>query len=198
MANNYADRTHCSLGHEFTKENTLFRADKGRRCKTCRRASQARTRARRLADPIKRAAYQERDRLLKAKLRAIQRGEDDLAHKNDEKKTAAWNLLAVRQEAMPDWTEFKAELDERRTPCYRKPADFSDFNDPRYPDDPLEQQGNPFPSAQEAEEMCEECPLRIQALCLRFALKQREDFGVYGGKRIVGGKVYGEKGSNYA
>lgn len=119
-----------------------------------------------------------------------------LAHKNDDKKTAPWNLLKPRQEAMPTWLEFQDRLDEGRTPCFENPERFSDFNDPRYPEDRLEQGGNPFPTAQEAEALCEECPLLN--ICLEFALKQREDFGVYGGKRIVGGRVYGEKGSAYA
>lgn len=124
------------------------------------------------------------------------KGALDLGHKNDEKKTAPWNLLKPRDEAMPTWLEFQERLDQLRTPCFKRPGEFSDFNDPRYPDDPLEQLGKPFPSAQEAEELCEPCPLRN--ICLQFALRQREDLGVYGGKRIVGGRVYGEKGSAYA
>lgn len=34
----YGRRTHCELGHEFTRENTYWRPD-GRRCRQCRRVS---------------------------------------------------------------------------------------------------------------------------------------------------------------
>ncbi|WP_396897297.1 NUMOD4 motif-containing HNH endonuclease [Mycolicibacterium fortuitum] len=35
LGNQWARRTHCSKGHEFTTENTLSRSDGGRRCRTC-------------------------------------------------------------------------------------------------------------------------------------------------------------------
>lgn len=38
---NNARKTHCKNGHEFSPENTVERADGGRRCLTCKRASSA-------------------------------------------------------------------------------------------------------------------------------------------------------------
>lgn len=37
LGNQYARRTHCNNGHEFTPENTAIRSDGGRRCRECRR-----------------------------------------------------------------------------------------------------------------------------------------------------------------
>lgn len=162
-------------------------------CKECKRQREAKRRL----DPVKRAWIRDRDRLQKRKLRALQRGEDELVHKNDAKKTAPWNLLAPRPEARPTWEQFQKEMDNLRTPCFERPEDFSDFNDPRYADDPLEQLGKPFPSTGRAAELCGECPLA--ELCLEFAVKQKEDFGIYGGKRLVGGRIYtGGSGRNGA
>ena len=41
--------THCQRGHKFSAENTYYRPGSGRTCRTCRRASIARFRARRKA-----------------------------------------------------------------------------------------------------------------------------------------------------
>ncbi len=47
VAQQYAERTHCDNGHEFTVDNVYVRADSGRRCKKCTRKRE-RERKRRL------------------------------------------------------------------------------------------------------------------------------------------------------
>lgn len=45
-------RTHCVHGHEYTPENTAYKTDGARRCRTCLREQERR----RMADPDKREA----------------------------------------------------------------------------------------------------------------------------------------------
>lgn len=184
MANSYGDRTHCNHGHEFTPENTRWRSDRsGRICKTCKREREARRREVLNRDPEYRAARRLSDRLAKRKSRGTLEA-DDVA-KYDDKKTAVQRVLGVRPEAAEVWAAMNAYLDDHRTPCKDRPDEFIDYDDPRYPE---EQTGRPFPSTSQAEALCSDC--KIRTLCLEFGLKNREDFGVYGGKRLVNGRIY--------
>lgn len=49
MAAQYARRTHCNLGHEFTVENTRIKKNGARQCRICRRAARKVERLRRKA-----------------------------------------------------------------------------------------------------------------------------------------------------
>lgn len=190
MSNGYGDRTHCNYGHEYNKENTQYRKDGGRICRTCKLAKQAAARQRkreRIAkDPYYAEQVRERDRLSKQR----QRAGDDLGHKNDEKRSAPHNALGIKPEAVDAWLKSGKLFEQMRTPCHNEPDKFIEYADPRHPDDPEEQAKTPFPSTAEAEAACEGCPLVQSGVCLEYALKQKEDFGIWGGKRIVGGRVY--------
>lgn len=106
----------------------------------------------------------------------------------DDKKTAVQKVLGIRDEAKPAWEEMSKVFDATRTPCFERPEDFFDYDDPRYPE---EASGKPFPTTGQAQDLCSGCPLTGErGLCLTFAMKNKEDFGVWGGRRIVGGRVY--------
>jgi hypothetical protein len=105
--------------------------------------------------------------------------------KYDDKKTAVQKVLGVRKEAAPAWERMGEYMESHRTPCFERPEDFIDYDDPRYPE---EATGRPLPSAFEARLLCAGCPLL--EMCDEFAARNREDFGIWGGKRYVGGKVY--------
>lgn len=162
----------CKNGHLVTEETLYIREGRADECRVCRRASYLRYLDK--TNPDRRARLQPE-------------GEVDM-HKNDEKRSAPHNVLGVKQAAMEPWSKMSRYMEELRTQCFIRPDDYIDFADPRYPDDPEEQAGNPFPSTQQAEMLCDECP--IAKMCLEYALAQKEDFGVWGGKRIVGGRVY--------
>lgn len=184
MSNGYEDRTHCKNGHEYNEENTRYAKDR-RVCRACKREQKARRRK----DPKAGAQLREYDRLWRrrARQRARLSGLEDKRNvaKYDEKKTAVQRVLGIKPEAMPAHEAMSEWFESNRSPCFEKPELYSDYDDPRYPE---EQTGRPFPSTSQAEALCSECPIR--ALCLEFGLKNKEDFGIYGGKRLVGGRVY--------
>lgn len=110
--------------------------------------------------------------------------------KYDDKKTAVQRLLAPKADAMPTWTQMWEYMDANRTPCFERPEDFIDYDDPRYPEEAV---GRPIPSAFEARQLCKtvdgsDCPLL--ELCGKFAAQNKEAAGVWGGKRYLDGKVY--------
>jgi hypothetical protein len=186
MANNYGDRTHCANNHEFTPENTRWRKDGGRVCRACKRERESARRAKLNSDPAYRAARQLSDRLSKRRARGTLE-DADLA-KYDDKKTAVQRVLGIKPEAMPAHEAMSEWFESNRSPCFEQPELYSDYDDPRYPE---EQTGRPFPSTSQAEALCSDCPLRgDKGLCLEFALKNKEDFGIWGGKRIVAGRIY--------
>lgn len=167
-------QTACKNGHPVTEETLYIRDGRADECRVCRRASYLRYLDK--TNPGRRARLQPE-------------GEVDM-HKNDEKRSAPHNVLGIKQAAAPSWRAMSERMEELRTPCFVRPDDFIDFADPRYPDNPEEQEGKPLPSKYQAEALCAECPIR--ELCLEYALAQKEDFGVWGGKVIVGGRVYRE------
>lgn len=99
-------------------------------------------------------------------------------------KNAPWNLHKTKPEAREVWQQFQLALDQTRTPCFQKPELYTDYDDPRFPEDAT---GNAMPSAADAAERCRPCPLL--ALCAEFAHKERPDWGTYGGERWSGGKI---------
>jgi len=105
--------------------------------------------------------------------------------KYDDKKTAVQRVLGIKPDAMPAHEAMSEWFESTRSPCFNNPEDYIEVDDPRYPE---EQTGRPFPSTSQAEALCSECPIRT--LCLEFGLKNKEDFGIYGGKRLVGGRIY--------
>lgn len=183
MANNYGDRTHCANNHEFTPENTRWRKDGGRVCKACKREREKARKAKLNSDPVYRAARQLSDRLSKRRARGTLE-DGDLA-RYDDKKTAVQRVLGIKPEAMPAHEAMSEWFDSNRSPCFEQPELYSDYDDPRYPEDAI---GVPMPSTGQAEALCADCPLKT--LCLEFALKNREDSGIWGGKRIVAGRIY--------
>ena len=185
--------THCTRGHEKTAENWI-KSGKQYRCVPCRKQMQKKYYSTERGRQVNRDKERRR-RALVAKERTarllLSQQEGDVAHKNDEKRTAPHNALGIKQEAIESWTQMGEILETLRTPCYQNRDKFTEYADPRYPDDPLEQEGRaPFPSTGEAEEWCTGCPLLQSGVCLSYALTQKEDFGVWGGKRIVNGRVY--------
>jgi hypothetical protein len=44
--NRNAEKTHCPLGHEYTKENTYLRPDRRRKCRHCHREQEKRRKGR--------------------------------------------------------------------------------------------------------------------------------------------------------
>lgn len=186
MANNYGDRTHCANNHEFTPENTRWRKDGGRVCRACKREREKARKAKLNSDPVYRAARQLSDRLSKRRARGTLE-DGDLA-KYDDKKTAVQRVLGIKPEAMPAHEAMSEWFESNRSPCFEKPELYSDYDDPRYPE---EASGKPFPTTGQAQDLCSGCPLTGErGLCLTFAVKNKEDFGVWGGRRIVGGRVY--------
>jgi hypothetical protein len=192
MANHYGDRTHCANNHEFTPENTRWRKDGGRVCRQCKREREAKRKARLDADPEYRARRLLSDRLSKRRARgsALAEEGDELVAKYDDKKTAVQKMLAPKPEAMPSWSRMWEYMDEHRTPCFERPEDFIDYDDPRYPE---EATGRPMPTAFEARLLCttsDGAPCPLLELCGKFAAQNKEEAGVWGGKRYLGGKVY--------
>lgn len=180
MSNGYEDRTHCKNGHEYNEENTRY-TKAGRVCRVCKREQKARDRR----DPEAGARLREYDRLWRQSARGNGlEGKRDVA-KYDDKKTAVQRVLGIKPEAMSAHEAMSEWFESNRSPCFNNPEDYIEFDDPRYPD---EQTGRPFPSTSQAEALCSECPIRT--LCLEFGLKNKEDFGIYGGKRLVGGRIY--------
>lgn len=188
----------CKYGHTITGANVAVRPIRGRtviRCATCLantakrysstehgKAANAKKERKRRRSPGFREKHNEYVRLYRANKQALEEG--DVA-KYDDKKTAPHNLLKPRDSAMPIWLEFQAELDKQRTPCFERPGDYMDFDDPEFPE---EATGKPLPTAQEAAELCAPCPLKF--LCAEFGKTQREDWGIWGGLRMTRGKVY--------
>lgn len=183
MSNGYEDRTHCKNGHEYNDENTRH-TKTGRVCRVCKRERKAKDRR----DPEVGARRREYDRLWRqsARLSGLEDKRD--VAKYDDKKTAVQRILGIKPEAMPAHEAMSEWFESNRSPCFEQPELYSDYDDPRYPE---EQTGRPFPSTSQAEALCSDCPLRgDKGLCLEFALKNKEDFGVWGGKRIVAGRIY--------
>lgn len=174
--------THCTKGHPKTPENWK-RDARQYRCVPC---------LKRVTDAYRKTEWgREKARLREARARKVRAEERDrlaAVHKNDEKRSAPHNTLGVRDAAAEGWAQLNEGMDRMRTPCFTNRDQFIEFADPRYPNDPEEQAGSPFPSTGEAEAMCAGCPLA--KICLEYALAQKEDFGVWGGKRIVNGRVY--------
>jgi hypothetical protein len=154
-------------------------------CRQCKREREAKRKALLDADPVYRAQRLLSDRLSKRRARGTLSTEGDGVAKYDDKKTAVHKVLAPRKEAMPTWERMWEYMEAHRTPCFERPEDFIDYNDPRYPE---EATGRPLPSAFEARLLCAGCPLL--EMCGEFAGRNKEDFGIWGGKRYVGGKVY--------
>ena len=84
---------------------------------------------------------------------------------------------------MPAWTRFQERMAEERTACYKNPELFTDYDDPRYPD---ENTGRPMPTRSQARRMCEDCPLFAE--CDDYRKAQNEDWGTWAGVVMVGGK----------
>lgn len=178
MSNGYEDRTHCKNGHEYNEENTRYAKDR-RVCRVCKREQKARDRR----DPEVGARRREYDRLWRQSVRGNGlEGNRDVA-RYDDKKTAVQRILAPKPEAMPTWERMWEHMDANRTPCFERPEDFIDYDDPRYPD---EATGRPMPTAFEARQMCAPCPLL--ELCGKFAAQNKEAAGVWGGMRFIDGK----------
>lgn len=192
----------CKFGHEIVGDNVVIRKIQGMervRCAKCQaeiarryqssekgRRAMSRKEARRRQSPGFREKHNEYVRLYRARKRAKAAPEgDDLVAKYDDKKTAVHKVLGVRPEAAKSWEKLNKFFDENRTACFESPDKFSDFDDPRYPEEGV---GRKFPTAFEARILCSGCP--VLELCGKFAAQNKEDFGVWGGKRYVGGKVY--------
>lgn len=180
----------CSHGHPFTEANTRLNKI-GRACRTCERVRESMRRKRVASNPQARAKRQEYDRLRGQERRYLE-ADGDLAHKNDEKKTAPWNALKPKEAAMPAWNNFQDAMAEQRTACYLEPEKFMDWADPEgVEDDPEELNRSPIPSRNQALAMCADCPLFD--LCKEYQSKQKETHGVWHGVRYVNGKNWDEQ-----
>jgi len=148
-----------------------------------------------MSNESKRESYREKNRLYMRKLRAVERGDVEALKKYDDKATTPHNLLGIKPAAEALWTQFNDYLDHNRTPCKDRPELYSDYDDPRYPD---EATGVPMPTTGQAEALCAECPLTGKGgICLKYALAQKEDSGIWGGHRVVAGRIYqGGSGRN--
>lgn len=193
----------CKFGHSITGENVAHRKYRGKevvRCARCladtakrynstekgRKANAEKQRKRQRTPEYNewRRQYVRLYRARKAEEIAAPLTEADVA-KYDDKKTAVQRILGIKPEAMPAHEAMSEWFDSNRSPCFEQPELYSDYDDPRYPEDAI---GVPMPSTGQAEALCADCPLKT--LCLEFALKNREDSGIWGGKRIVAGRIY--------
>lgn len=104
--------------------------------------------------------------------------------RDQNRPSAAWNLLKVKGDALPVWEEFSLHLETTVTPCQGS-DDWTNYDDPR-PGRDDERGFNPMPTRSQAKAMCNSCPLID--LCAGFAQKDKPDFGVWGGERWLGGK----------
>lgn len=177
----YFSETHCRNGHKRTIENTSYSEKGTKRCLDCKRASNRRMRA----NPVYAAKERESGRIARREARARKRLEGRDVAKYDDKKTAVQRVLGIKPEAMPAHEAMSEWFESNRSPCFEQPELYSDYDDPRYPEDAT---GIPMPSTGQAEALCADCPIRTP--CLEFALKNKEDFGIWGGKRIVAGRIY--------
>lgn len=137
---------------------------------------------------VSRARWEKKHRAKLATLDAVERKwEADLAKNDDDKPSAPWNRLKPNERAAPVWAKLVEEISYYRTPCFEKPDQFTDYDDPRFPDEHDPDNPRPMPTKVQAAQMCSGCPL-LGNLCGEYAEAQKEDWGVWDGAVFIGGR----------
>jgi hypothetical protein len=103
--------------------------------------------------------------------------------KDDKKVSAPWNYLRPEGEIREALEALDQAFSTQRTNCFNRPAEFIDFDDPRFLD---EANDNPAPNRDVARVLCEDC--FAFDLCKNYAAIAKPDFGVYAGEVWIGGK----------
>lgn len=191
----------CRNGHVLEDRNVVWRkaGNGGRyiRCGECERLRAKANKNRKRETPEQKAerwrSYSQK--LKRARLAARIQAEEQEDHvvakwlKQQQAVSAPWNQLALRGDAQVSLQELNEAMELGRTPCFKRPEEFIDFADPRFPE---ESEGlAEVPSTATVEALCSGCP--VWDLCQNYAETAKPDFGVYAGKVYVGGKVYKQK-----
>lgn len=181
MSNDYADRTHCNNGHEFTPENTTIRKDGGgRRCRACGNLRKQAGRKKSVNRTVQ-AISRERRYIAEARAKLSPEAfavweREYLAKKNP----LEYLKLNPEQAATSDALNFALDKQKSKMAC-QKPVRII------HPTSGKEVDSFPFIdidervpySAEQAEAMCADCPVLKQ--CNPYAKALRPPVGVLGG-----------------
>lgn len=196
------DRETCVNGHPWKAETTALRSDhRGRVCLICKREQRQAQRASKTPDErvrLRAVAVQRLKEVRAAKRLGISAQEyrrsigteTDLASKQDEKANSPWNSLKPKGDARDALADLNLALESGRTNCFKRPAEFADFDDPRFPDEWVAGNPRPIPSLAERKILCEDC--FAFDLCRNYGRVAKPDFGIFGSDMYVGGKIYEE------